>query len=102
MVQAAPAASEVVQLLLCENGAEAEMLAMLSGAPPVLVSTTPCTVLAPTGCTKLKLDGDNETDGATPVPLSALIGLLTLTPSVPVTVSAPVLSPAAVGVKYTS
>ena len=78
IVQDDPAATVVVQLLVCEKSPVAIMLLTVKLAVPVLVSVTGAAALViPTNTpVKLRLPGDSVTAGATPVPLiGTLCGL---------------------------
>ena len=101
IVQLAPAATEMPQLLVCANWPLETMLVMLSDAVPVFFSVTDFAALVvfTRWLPKVRVEVDKLTTGAVPVP--ERVTLWGLPVALSVTVIAPVRVPVAVGVNVT-
>ena len=101
IVQFAPAATLVPQVLVWAKSPLAAMLVTLSVALPLLESVTTCEALVDfSNCpVKVRLAADKLSTGPIPVPVSATVWVLSATALLlSVTVSVPVRLPKAVGV----
>ena len=103
VVQFAPAATEVPQVLVWAYCALAAMLVTLSAALPVLLSVTDCAALVvfSSWLPKLKFVADKLTMGAGAAPVPVRLMVCGLPAMLSVIVTAPVRMPVAVGVNVT-
>ena len=104
MVQFAPAATDVPQVLLCAYCVLAAMLVMLSAVLPMLLSVTVCgpLVVPDAWLPKLTLFEDRLTTGpAAAVPVPVKLTVCGLPAALSVMVIVPVRVPVAVGVNVT-
>src|SRR5579864_3794733 len=103
IVQFAPAATELPQVLVSPYCALAKILVMLSAALPLLFSVTVCAALVvfSVWLANVKLAGDKLTAGVPAAPVPARDTVCGLPVALSVMVMVPVCVPVAVGVNVT-